>query len=626
MGAVLERLDDFAVVGLDATPQGRPVYEKLGFVEAGTFLRMGLEVGAAAGVGGRATPLAAGDLDEVLRRDRAGLRRRPCGRAPLGLRAGASLVPAGRGRDQRLQLRASGRPLVPRRPGGGPGGRRRPRPGHVGLGRRHRPRHRGCQHVRRRLDGVPARAGLPRAASALPHVPTRRPPAGPSRAGVRHLRPRVRLAARGGSPASHRGGRGARLARRDDRAYRGYVREEQRGQAGCIARRMQPDFHHGLLAQLAQRPRTSGCLGSRRSDSRKAAAAPARVAEGEPREAEAVEGHASSAARRPAPARSRAPPPPGGRRRRARRRGRAAPRAFCGLALHRLAEERDRLVGARRRASAARPASSCAPGVRGVDLEDAAVARGRRVRRAPRGARGRPGRAAPRCGRGRGRARARRPPRPPRCCFSLMWTSASESQGCAKLRVLARGSLAAPAAASAQAPGEAQVVAEHDAVLGAELRPPSPGARSSAMAAVVAPGGRVGHGARAPRHEQARDPRPAPRSARGSPAAGSVRAADIAAVEARHQARRRPWDRAGRRRASAWRAPAAEIAERAQPLRGLRVHARRPPPARGRDSAACELAPQLLRLRAALRATRLVVSRGVGLRGRRARAAAPRSA
>src|SRR5438477_10176776 len=57
----------------------------------------------------------------------------------------------------------------------------------------------------------------------------------------------VLLAARGHSPASHRGRRGAPLTRRDDREYREYVREEQRRQRGCIAGRMQADFHHGLL-------------------------------------------------------------------------------------------------------------------------------------------------------------------------------------------------------------------------------------------------------------------------------------------------------------------------------------------------------------------------------------------
>jgi hypothetical protein len=51
------------------------------------------------------------------------------------------------------------------------------------------------------------------------------------------------------------------MTRRDDRAYREYVREEQRSQRECIAGRtgsparqprwgprMQPAFHHGLLA------------------------------------------------------------------------------------------------------------------------------------------------------------------------------------------------------------------------------------------------------------------------------------------------------------------------------------------------------------------------------------------
>src|SRR5712691_4376072 len=56
------------------------------------------------------------------------------------------------------------------------------------------------------------------------------------------------LAARGESLASHRDGRGAPPARRDDREYREYLSEEQRSRRGCIARRMQPDFRHGLLA------------------------------------------------------------------------------------------------------------------------------------------------------------------------------------------------------------------------------------------------------------------------------------------------------------------------------------------------------------------------------------------
>jgi hypothetical protein len=57
---------------------------------------------------------------------------------------------------------------------------------------------------------------------------------------------RGRPAARGETPASHRDGRRASVARRDDREYREYLSEEQRSQRGCIARRMQLGFHHGL--------------------------------------------------------------------------------------------------------------------------------------------------------------------------------------------------------------------------------------------------------------------------------------------------------------------------------------------------------------------------------------------
>ena len=59
--------------------------------------------------------------------------------------------------------------------------------------------------------------------------------------------PPDRLAARGESPASHRDERGAARTRRDDREYRLYLTEEQRRPRGWIARRMQTDFHHGLL-------------------------------------------------------------------------------------------------------------------------------------------------------------------------------------------------------------------------------------------------------------------------------------------------------------------------------------------------------------------------------------------
>ena len=48
-------------------------------------------------------------------------------------------------------------------------------------------------------------------------------------------------------------GRGARIARRDERGYREYLSEEQRSEAGCSAVRMQMELHHGLLRGLASR-------------------------------------------------------------------------------------------------------------------------------------------------------------------------------------------------------------------------------------------------------------------------------------------------------------------------------------------------------------------------------------
>jgi hypothetical protein len=64
------------------------------------------------------------------------------------------------------------------------------------------------------------------------------------------------------------------IERRDDRPagppvrvvhggvrYREYLSEEQRSRRGCIARRMQPDFHHGLLtAARAENAEKSVCL------------------------------------------------------------------------------------------------------------------------------------------------------------------------------------------------------------------------------------------------------------------------------------------------------------------------------------------------------------------------------
>src|SRR5712692_10861875 len=37
--------------------------------------------------------------------------------------------------------------------------------------------------------------------------------------------------------------------------YREYLREEQRSRRGCIARRMQPDFHHGLINHAGRNAR-----------------------------------------------------------------------------------------------------------------------------------------------------------------------------------------------------------------------------------------------------------------------------------------------------------------------------------------------------------------------------------
>src|SRR4051812_611269 len=53
-------------------------------------------------------------------------------------------------------------------------------------------------------------------------------------------------AARGASPARHRDARCARPARRAAREYRLYLTEAQRRRAGCSARRMQRELHHGL--------------------------------------------------------------------------------------------------------------------------------------------------------------------------------------------------------------------------------------------------------------------------------------------------------------------------------------------------------------------------------------------
>ena len=73
------------------------------------------------------------------------------------------------------------------------------------------------------------------------------------------------LTARGASLASHRDGRGAPPARRDDREYREYLSEEPRSRRGCIARRMQPDVHHGLLRVVTGSPLRKEIIAARTS-------------------------------------------------------------------------------------------------------------------------------------------------------------------------------------------------------------------------------------------------------------------------------------------------------------------------------------------------------------------------
>ena len=68
------------------------------------------------------------------------------------------------------------------------------------------------------------------------------------------------LAARGKSPASHRGRRGARSARREEEEYREYSTPLEQSptpaRAGCLGGRMQRDFCHGLLKRFSNRPCT----------------------------------------------------------------------------------------------------------------------------------------------------------------------------------------------------------------------------------------------------------------------------------------------------------------------------------------------------------------------------------
>src|SRR5437899_2884704 len=71
MEEVLSRLADLALVGLDATPGGRPVYLKLGFRDARALARLEARVGTSVpGHPRAARPLVAADLPAVLDRDR----------------------------------------------------------------------------------------------------------------------------------------------------------------------------------------------------------------------------------------------------------------------------------------------------------------------------------------------------------------------------------------------------------------------------------------------------------------------------------------------------------------------------------------------------------------------------
>lgn len=89
--AVLDRVADVQTVGLDATPSGRPVYERLGFAAASSLARVGGRATDAAGAGGRVDtrPVEARDLEtivaldpEAFGADRARAIRWAHGRAP----------------------------------------------------------------------------------------------------------------------------------------------------------------------------------------------------------------------------------------------------------------------------------------------------------------------------------------------------------------------------------------------------------------------------------------------------------------------------------------------------------------------------------------------------------------
>lgn len=71
VSAVLDRLADVQTVGLDATPAGRPVYERLGFAGTAPLARVGGNAASAASRGGGVDtrPIVEGDLDTILSLD-----------------------------------------------------------------------------------------------------------------------------------------------------------------------------------------------------------------------------------------------------------------------------------------------------------------------------------------------------------------------------------------------------------------------------------------------------------------------------------------------------------------------------------------------------------------------------
>jgi GNAT superfamily N-acetyltransferase len=70
--AVLDRVADMETIGLDATPAGLPVYERLGFAPAWGLVRVGgvADVAPSARGAGEARPVEARDLEAILRLDR----------------------------------------------------------------------------------------------------------------------------------------------------------------------------------------------------------------------------------------------------------------------------------------------------------------------------------------------------------------------------------------------------------------------------------------------------------------------------------------------------------------------------------------------------------------------------